>query len=84
MNNRIEEAQEDEKGQEQIEFEDDDNINENPNFVEPQVTTSEQHATASYGESHIEKPRPQTEAEVEEGDLVASTAEARASSTAVS
>ncbi|HJU96043.1 MAG TPA: transcription elongation factor Spt5 [Nitrososphaera sp.] len=79
MNNRIEEAQEDEKGQEQIEFEDDDNINESPNFVEPQVTTSEQHATASYGESQIEKPRPETEEEEE--DDVASTAEARASST---
>lgn len=78
MNNRIEEAQEDEKGQEQIEFEDD--INENPNFVEPQVT-SEQHATASYGESQIEKPRPETE---EEEDDLASTAEARASSTSVS
>jgi transcription termination/antitermination protein NusG len=77
MNNTIEEAQED-KGQEQIEFEDD--INENPNFVEPQVT-SEQHATASYGESQIEKPRPETE---EEEDDLASTAEARASSTSVS
>src|SRR3712207_5298322 len=77
MNNTIEEAQED-KGQEQIEFEDD--INENPNFVEPQVT-SEQHATASYGESQIEKPRSETE---EEEDDLASTAEARASSTSIS
>jgi transcriptional antiterminator NusG len=76
MNNRIEEAQEDEKGQEQIEFEDD--INENSNFVEPQVI-SEQHATASSGESQIEKPTPETEDE----DL-ASTVEARASSPSVS
>jgi transcriptional antiterminator NusG len=76
MNNRIEEAQEDEKGQEEIEFEDD--INENPNFVEPQVT-SEQHTSASSGESQIEKPRPETEEE----DL-ASTVEARASSPSVS
>jgi transcriptional antiterminator NusG len=77
MNNRIEEAQEDEKGQEEIEFEDHD-INENPNFVEPQVT-SEQHTSASSGESQIEKPRPETEEE----DL-ASTVEARASSPSVS
>jgi transcription termination/antitermination protein NusG len=76
MNNRIEEAQEDEKGQEEIEFEDD--INENPNFVEPQVS-SEQHTSASSGESQIEKPRPETEEE----DL-ASTVEARASSPSVS
>lgn len=76
MNNRIEEAQEDEKGHEEIEFEDD--INENPNFVEPQVT-SEKHTSASSGESQIEKPRPETEEE----DL-ASTAEARASSPSVS
>ena len=59
MNNRIEEAQEDEKVQEQIEFEDD--INKNPNFVEPQIT-SEQHATtADNGKSQIKKPRPETE-----------------------
>jgi transcription termination/antitermination protein NusG len=76
MNNRIEEAQEDEKGQEQIEFE--DGINENPNIVEPQVT-SEQHVTASSGESQIEKPRP----EAEDEDL-ASTVETRASSPSVS
>lgn len=76
MNNRIEEAQEDGKGQEEIEFEDD--INENPNFVEPQVS-SEQHTSASSGESQIEKPRPETEEE----DL-ASTVEARASSPSVS
>lgn len=76
MNNRIEEAQEDEKGQEQIEFE--DGINENPNIVEPQVT-SEQHVTASSGESQIEKPRPETE----DKDL-ASTVETRASSPSVS
>lgn len=76
MNNRIEEAQEDEKGHEEIEFEDD--INENPNLVEPQVT-SEQHTSASSGESQIEKPRPETEEE----DL-ASTVEARESSPSVS
>lgn len=76
MNNRIEEAQEDEKGQEQIEFEDD--IDKNPNFVEPQVT-SEQHATESFEESQTEKPRPETEKE----DLV-STVEAHAGSTSVS
>jgi transcription termination/antitermination protein NusG len=78
MNNRIEEAQEDEKVQEEIEFEDD--INKNPNFVEPQVT-SEQHATtASYGNSQIKKPRPETE---EEEDL-ASSVETRATSPSVS
>ena len=76
MNNRIEEAQEDEKVQEQIEFEDD--INKNPNFVEPQIT-SEQHATASYGKSQIEKPRPETEQEDQ-----ASSVGTRASSPSVS
>jgi transcriptional antiterminator NusG len=76
MNNRIEEAQEDEKVQEEIEFEDD--INKNPNFVEPQVT-SEQHATADNGKSQIKKPRPETEEE----DL-ASTVETRATSPSVS
>jgi transcriptional antiterminator NusG len=53
MNNRIEETQEDQKGQEKIEFEDD--INENSNIVEPGIT-SEQHTTASSGEHQIEKP----------------------------
>lgn len=77
MNNRIEEAQEDEKVQEEIEFEDD--INKNPNFVEPQVT-SEQHATADNGKSQIKKPRPETE---EEEDL-ASSVETRATSPSVS
>jgi transcription termination/antitermination protein NusG len=77
MNNRIEEAQQDEKGQEEIEFED-ATINENPNFVEAQVT-SEQHTTASSGESQIEKTGPETEEE----DL-ASTVEASASSPSVS
>ena len=78
MNNRIEEAQEDEKTQEEIEFEHD--INENPNFVEPQVT-SEQHATtADNRKSQSEKPRPETE---EEDDL-ASTVVAGASSPSVS
>jgi transcriptional antiterminator NusG len=76
MNNRIEEAQEDEKAQEEIEFEHD--INENPNFVEPQVT-SERHTNASSGESQIEKPKPETEQE----DL-ASTVEGRADSPSVS
>ncbi len=76
MNNRIEEAQEDEKVQEEIEFEDD--INKNPNFVEPQVT-SEQHATADNGKSQIKKPRPETEEE----DL-ASSIETRATSPSVS
>jgi transcriptional antiterminator NusG len=76
MNNRIEEAQEDEKTQEEIEFEHD--INENPNFVEPQVT-SKRHTNASSGESQIEKPKPETEQE----DL-ASTVEGRADSPSVS
>lgn len=76
MNNRIEEAQEDEKAQEEIEFEHD--INENPNFVEPQVT-SKRHTNASSGESQIEKPRSETEQE----DL-ASTVEGRADSPSVS
>lgn len=76
MNNRIEETQEDQKGQEKIEFEDD--INENSNIVEPGIT-SEQHTTASSGEHQIEKPRP----EIGEG-VPASTAEAAASSPSVS
>ena len=76
MNNRIEEAQEDEKTQEEIEFEHD--INENPNFVEPQVT-SKRHTNASSGESQIEKPKPETEQE----DL-ASAVEGRADSPSVS
>ena len=76
MNNRIEETQEDEKAQEEIEFEHD--INENPNFVEPQVT-SKRHTNASSGESQIEKPKPETEQE----DL-ASTVEGRADSPSVS
>lgn len=75
MNNRIEETQEDQKGQEKIEFEDD--INENSNIVEPGIT-SEQHTTASSGEHQIEKPRP----EIGEG-VPASTAEAAASSPSV-
>jgi transcriptional antiterminator NusG len=76
MNNRIEQAQEDEKGQEEIEFEEE--TNENPNLVEPEVT-SEQHITASSGESQIEKPKPETEEE----DL-ASNVEGPASSPSVS
>jgi transcriptional antiterminator NusG len=54
MNNRIEEAQEAEKGQEEIEFEDD--INQHSNFAEQEVT-SEQHATTSSGEHQIEKSK---------------------------
>jgi transcriptional antiterminator NusG len=73
---RIEETQEDQKGQEKIEFEDD--INENSNIVEPGIT-SEQHTTASSGEHQIEKPRPEIGEEVP-----ASTAEAAASSPSVS
>ncbi len=76
MNNRTEEAQEDEKGQEEIEFEDD--INENPNFVEPQVTP-EQLTTAGSRESQIEKPKPETQEEDS-----ALTVEPRASSPSVS
>jgi transcription termination/antitermination protein NusG len=76
MNNRIEQAQEDEKGQEEIEFEQE--TNENSNLVESQVT-SEQHITASSGESQIEKPKPETEEE----DL-ASNVEGPASSPSVS
>ncbi len=77
MNNRIEEAQEDEKVQEEIEFEDD--INKNPNFVEPQVTSEEHATTADNGKSQIKKPRPETEEE----DL-ASSVETRATSPSVS
>ena len=80
MNNRIEEAQEEEKGQEEIGFEDHD-INESPNTLEPQAT-SEQHTSASYGKSQSENPRPETEEE-EEDDL-ASTVVAGASSPSVS
>jgi transcriptional antiterminator NusG len=58
MNNIIEEAQRDEKGQEEIEFEDD--TDENSNFLEPEVG-SEQRAIPNYGESKTEKPRPETE-----------------------
>jgi transcriptional antiterminator NusG len=58
MNNIIEEAQRDEKGQEEIEFEDD--TNENSSFLEQEVS-SKQHAIPSYGESKTEKPRPETE-----------------------
>ncbi len=76
MNNRIVKAQENEKGQEEIEFEDD--INENSNIVEPGVA-SEHHTTASSGEYQIDKPRP----EIGEEELV-STVEAVASSPSVS
>ena len=60
MNNRIEETQEDEKGQEEIEFE--DNINENSDFAEPKETP-EQHSTSSSGEDEIEKPTPEMKEE---------------------
>lgn len=76
MNNRIEETQEDKKGQEKIEFEDD--INENSNIVEPGIT-SEQHTTASSGEHQIEKPKPEIGEE-----MPASTVEAAASSPSAS
>jgi transcriptional antiterminator NusG len=56
----MEEAHEDEKGQEEIEFEDD--INENPNSVEPEVTYKE-FTSSSSGESQIDKARPETEEE---------------------
>ena len=78
MNNRIEEAQEDEKGQEEIEFEDHD-IKENPNFVEPQATSQQYTNASSSEESQIEKQRPETEEEDR-----ASSVEARASSPSVS
>ncbi|MDQ3967708.1 MAG: transcription elongation factor Spt5 [Thermoproteota archaeon] len=80
MNNRIEEAQQDEKGQEEIEFED-ATINENPNFVEAQVTSEQHNSTASSGESQIEK---KTGTETEEEEDLASTVEASASSPSVS
>jgi transcription elongation factor SPT5 len=70
MNDRIEEAQQDERDQEEIEFE--DTINENPKFVEEEQVTSEQHANASSEESQITKPVPKTE----DQDL-SSTVEAR-------
>jgi transcriptional antiterminator NusG len=80
MNNRIEEAQQDEKGQEEIEFED-ATINENPNFVEAQVTSEQHTTTASSGESQIEK---KTGPETEEEEDLASTVEASTSSPSVS
>lgn len=54
----MEEAHEDEKGQEEIEFEDD--IKENPNSVEPEVTYKE-FTDSSSGESQIDKTTPETE-----------------------
>jgi transcriptional antiterminator NusG len=72
MNNRIEEAQEDGKGQEETEFGDD--INEDSDFAEPKVT-SEQHDTTSSGEYQIEKPTPELGEEE-----IASTVETLASS----
>jgi transcription elongation factor SPT5 len=76
MNNRIEEAQEDGKGQEEIEFEND--IVENSNFVGQQVT-SEQDTNTSSREHQIDKPST----EIEEEEL-ASTVEPAASSPSLS
>jgi hypothetical protein len=73
MNNRIEEAQEDGKGQEEIEFEND--IIENSNFVGQQVT-SEQDTNTSSREHQIDKPST----EIEEEEL-ASTVEPAAITT---
>lgn len=56
MNDRIVEAQEEEKGQEEIKFHDD--IDEDSNFIETEVT-SEQHTTTGSGEYQIGKPRPE-------------------------
>lgn len=61
MNNR--EAQEDEKGQGETKFQDD--IDEDSNFVEAEVTSEQQTTTAS-GKYQIEKPRP----EIGEEDMV--------------
>jgi transcription termination/antitermination protein NusG len=77
MNNRIEDAQEDEKGQEEIEFE--DNINENSNFAEPKET-SEQHSTISSGDDEIEK----STLKMEEEEEMTSTVEAATNSGSVS
>ena len=71
MNNRIEEAQEDGKGQDEIEFEND--IVENSNFVGQQVI-SEQDTSPSSSEHLIDKPG----AEIEEEEP-ASTVETAAS-----
>jgi transcriptional antiterminator NusG len=68
----MEGAQEDERGQEEIELEDD--VNENPNSVEPGVTY-EKSATSSSVESQIGKATPQTGEE-----YLDSTVEAHASS----
>ena len=82
MNNRIEEAQQDERDREEIEF--GDTINGNPKIVEEkeekeEKVTSEQQANASSEESQIPKPGPETE----EDDL-SSTVEGHASSPSVS
>ena len=77
MNNRIEEAQEDEKRHEEIEFE--DNINENSNFAEPKET-SEQHSTISSGDDEIEK----STLKMEEEEEMTSTVEAATNSGSVS
>jgi transcriptional antiterminator NusG len=79
MNNRIEEAQQDERDREEIEFE--DTINGNPKIVEEkeEKVTSEQQANASSEESQIPKPGPETE-----DDDLSSTVEARASSPSMS
>jgi transcription termination/antitermination protein NusG len=72
MNNRIEEAQDDGKGQEETEFGDD--INEDSDLTEPKVS-SEQHDSTTSDENQIEKPMP----EIGEEEM-ASTVEAIASS----
>ena len=78
MNNRIEEAQQDERDREEIEFE--DTTNENPKLVEEEEeVTSEQQANASSEGSQIPKPGSETE----DGDL-SSTIEAHTSSPSMS
>jgi transcriptional antiterminator NusG len=58
----MEEAHEDERGQEEIKFEDDINENENTNSVEPEVTYKE-FTDSNSRESQIDKTRPETEEE---------------------
>jgi transcription elongation factor SPT5 len=73
MINRIEEAQDDGKGQEEREFGDD--INEDSDLTEPKVTSQQHDSTTTSGENQIEKPMP----EIGEEEM-ASTVEAVASS----
>ena len=56
----MEEAHEDERGQEEIKFEDD--VNENPSSIEPKVTYKE-FADSNSEESQIDKAKPETEEE---------------------